>query len=370
MKARRPVVHASVRFPPRTGLQSELRRRIDAYFEATGKSTRGGGGLVAKSALMGAWAAASWLYLLFGASGPVGVVVGGASLGAAIAGIGFNVMHDGGHGSFSRSRFLNRLSAWAGDLVGGSSYLWHHKHNILHHTATNVDGVDDDLDAEPFLRLSPLQRRRWYHRFQHLYVWVLYGFLLPKWQVWDDVIVGLIRGRVGPCEVPRPKGKDLVLFVGGKLLFFGWALVVPALLHPILNVLVVYAYVAVVAGVILGSVFQLAHCVQEAEFHAAPDGDAAMPRSWMEHQLATTVNFCPRNRLLTWYLGGLNFQVEHHLFPRISHVHYPRIAGIVREVCAEFDVPYLCHERLRSAVASHVRFLRELGGPARALDPA
>lgn len=362
----RPSATATVRFPPHTALRAELKRRVDEYFNESNRSTRGGPRLLIKAVAIGLWAAASWVYLVFAADGPIGVSVAGASLGLAVAGIGFNVMHDGGHGTFSRWAPLNRLTAWIGDLVGGSSYLWNHKHNILHHTATNVSGVDDDLDAGPFLRLSPLQRRRWFHRFQHLYVWPLYGLLLPKWQVWDD-LGGWLRGRIGTHRVPRPRGRALVAFLAGKLAFFGWALAVPLWFRPAWAVFATYAWVCLVAGLVLGVVFQLAHCVCEADFPDPPPDGRRLGRTWTEHQLATTTNFCPRNRLLAWYLGGLNYQVEHHLFPRISHVHYPGLAPIVRAVCLEFGVPYLSHDRLSSAVASHVRLLRRLGRPGAAV---
>jgi len=333
---------------------------VDAYFASTGRSPRGGARLWVKSAVVVAWAAASWIAVVFAASNWWQVGLAGASLGLAIAGIGFNVQHDGGHGAFSRRPWANRATAWMLDLIGGSSYIWHHKHNILHHHATNVDGVDDDIQAEPFLRLSPRQRRRWYHRFQHLYVWPLYAFLPPKWQTWDDLSQWL-RARVGDHRIPRPKGIELTWLLAGKVLFFGWVLVVPMWIHPVVNVLATYAWVSLVVGVTLGTVFQLAHCVTEAEFPGRPEDGERLDRSWTEHQLATTVDFCPRNPLLTWYLGGLNFQVEHHLFPRISHVHYPAIAPIVREVCAQFGVRHVSHARLTDALASHVRFLKRLG---------
>jgi len=195
-----------------------------------------------------------------------------------------------------------------------------------------------------------------------LYIWVLYVFLPPKWHWWDD-FKALVTGRVGRQPMPRPRARMLLVLFAGKILFLGWALVLPMLLHPVVNVLLIYAFVSLVTGVTLGTVFQLAHCVEEAEITPLPATNERMPRSWAEHQLATTTNFCPRNRILSWYLGGLNYQVEHHLFPRISHVHYPALSPIVREVCAESGIQHMSHDNLGRALLSHIRFLKRLGRP-------
>jgi linoleoyl-CoA desaturase len=128
-------------------------------------------------------------------------------------------------------------------------------------------------------------------------------------------------------------------------------------------VLVFYAGTAFALGLVLSVVFQLAHCVEDAEFPSLPSGSERLPDEWAVHQVKSTVDFGRRSRLLTWYVGGLNFQIEHHLFPKICHVHYPRIAGVVEEVCAEYGVRYAAHDRLRDALSSHWRWLRRMGRP-------
>jgi linoleoyl-CoA desaturase len=106
--------------------------------------------------------------------------------------------------------------------------------------------------------------------------------------------------------------------------------------------------------------FQLAHCVEEADF-VAPEQLSASRRVWAVHEVETTVDFCPRNPLLTWVLGGLNFQIEHHLFPGIPHTHYARIAEIVQRNALRHGVRYTVHRSLREALRSHYRHLRTLG---------
>jgi linoleoyl-CoA desaturase len=351
---------ARPRFAARSPLRSTIDRRVKAYFEDSDRDPRGGARLLLKGLVITGWAVGSYLLLLLWAASWWTAVPLAVSLGLAVAGIGFSIMHDGGHGAYSQRRWLNRLSAGALDLIGGSSYFWHHKHNVLHHTFTNVDGVDDDLDAGPFLRLAPTQRRRWFHRFQHWYELPLLGFLAAKWTLLDDWVT-LARGKVGPWSAPRPRGWDLVQLVGGKLVFLTWALVLPLLLHPVLPVLGLFALTAVVVGITLGVVFQLAHVVEGVQITSSPEAGERMALPFIEHQLATTADFSPRSRLITWYVGGLNFQVEHHLFPKVSHIHYGALARIVREACRELGIPHLRNETLWSALRSHFRCIKGLG---------
>ena len=351
---------APARYPAHTDLRERLNRAVDQYFRTKGVRREGGQRLWWKTATIIAWAVGSWVALVFFTFAWWQALLAGASLGLAVAGIGFNVMHDGGHGAFSKRKWANRWMARVLDLIGGSSYHWNWKHNILHHQYTNVDGVDEDLEAEPFLRLAPRQKRRFYHRLQHLYVWGLLAFFYPKWQFVDD-FRALIRGKIGKQSIPRPRGFQLTWMLIGKTVFFAWALIVPLVMHSWWEVLLVYAFVCSVTGITIGVVFQLAHCVEEAAITPRPNEATPMPTAWAEHQLATTADFAPRNPLLTWYLGGLNFQVEHHLFPRVSHVHYPKIAEVVQGVCRENGVPHHTHRTLFGAFRSHIRFLRRMG---------
>src|SRR5262249_7169873 len=208
-------------------------------------------------------------------------------------------------------------------------------------------------------------KRYWFHRLQGFYLWVLYGLLAIKWHFFDD-FHNIAVGRINGHRIPRPRGKELAIFIGGKVVFFSMAFVVPMLLHPILCVLAVYAIAAFVSGVVLSVVFQLAHCVEEADFPApvqGADGSLRMEKEWAVHQVETTVDFSRRNPVLCWFLGGLNFQVEHHLFSRICHVHYPALSKVVEEVCHEFGVRYAANKTLGSAVASHFRWLVQMGRP-------
>jgi linoleoyl-CoA desaturase len=293
----------------------------------------------------------------------------GVLLGLTTALIGFNIMHDGGHGAYSRRPRINRLMATSLDLIGGSSYLWHWKHGIIHHTYPNVSGRDADVDLGPFGRLTPDQPRWAHQRWQHWYIWPLYGVLAIKWHLYDD-FRDLIAGRIGSVPFPRPRGRELVILVGGKMVFFGLALGIPMLVHPPWAVLGYYGVAAFALGMALSLVFQLAHSVEEAAFPLPTPGTFRLARPWAVHQVETTVDFLQGSRVAAWLLGGLNFQIEHHLFPRICHVNYPALSKLVEQTCREFGVRYTAHRTLWAGIGSHARLLRSMGLPTdRALAP-
>lgn len=350
----------------------ELRRRVDAYFERTGRRRRDCPSMYFKTATVLAWFAAAYLLLLLVATSWWAIVPLAAVLGVSIAAIGFNIQHDGGHKAYSERPWINKIMALTLDLMGGSSYLWNWKHNSIHHTYTNINGEDDDIAVGFLGRLSPQQPRYKFHRLQGIYLWLLYGFLALKWHLFDD-FYNIATGHIGGHKIPRPKGKDLMVFIGGKVIFFSLAFVIPMLLHPVLAVLGVYALAAFVSGVVLAVVFQLAHCVEEADFPVpvpTAGGGQEIQNAWAVHQVQTTVDFARGNRLLCWFLGGLNFQIEHHLFNRICHVHYPALSKVVEEVCHEFGVRYAAHGSFWRAVASHYRFLVAMGQPTTSAEGA
>ena len=359
---------AKLKFGPSDRFLRELRRRVDAYFERTGRPKRDCPQMYFKTASILAWFFGAYFLLLFAVSSWWAALPLAAVLGLAMAAIGFNIQHDAAHRAYSDRPWVNKMMALTLEMIGGSSYLWDWKHNSIHHTYTNIAGHDDDINIGLLGRLAPEQKWLPFHRLQGIYLWVLYGFLAMKWHLVDD-FYSLITGRIGGHKVPRPKGKDLAVFIGGKAVFVSLVFVIPMLLHPVLAVLAVYATAAFVCGVVLSVVFQLAHCVEEADFPMpvpSPQGGERIEAEWAVHQVQTTVNFSRRNPVLRWFLGGLNFQIEHHLFSRICHVHYPAISKVVEETCREFGVRYAAHRSIFSAIASHFRWLVQMGRPVRA----
>jgi linoleoyl-CoA desaturase len=353
------LAETRVRFPPAGAFHADVKRQVEAHFQSTGRPTRGGWAMGLKTGAMLAGLAGAYLALLLVPMPGWLVALLAVSEGLAIAGVGFNVMHDANHGSLSAHPWVNRALSWSADLVGGSSWLWRYKHNVLHHTWPNVADMDTDGDAGPLLRLKPQQPHRGFHRLQHLYAWVLYGLFALKWWIFDD-LHELVAGRIGGHPFPRPRGWALAGLLGGKALFFGWAFVLPAVLHPTFWLLPIWLLGAATAGVVLAAVFQLAHCVGEVKHPGAESGDL-FPWGWAELQVQTASDFARGSRLLSWYLGGLNFQVEHHLFPAICHVHYRDLAPIVEGACRAHGLVYNSQPTLWAALRANLRWLRLLG---------
>lgn len=353
-------IASRLKFGSSVGFLKTLRTKVDGYFTATGFSRRDCPRMYLKTAVIMTWFVASYLALMLFAANWWQASLFAMSLGFAAAAIGFNIQHDGGHQAYSDRRSINRLSAMTLDMLGGSSYLWDQKHNVIHHTYANITGFDEDIQLGFLGRLTPHQRRLKFHRLQHFYLWVLYGFIVIKWACYDD-FRDLFKGRIGEQKFPRPKGRDLAMFAAGKIAFASWAFVLPLMCFDALSVLMIYLTASFVQGVTLSVVFQLAHCVEEAEFPLPNADEGKMENEWAVHQVETTVDFAPKNRLISWYTGGLNFQIEHHLFPRICHLHYPALSELVEETCEEFGIRYQTHEKLSSGIASHFRWLREMG---------
>ena len=362
-----------LRFGRSTAFQKELKLRVDAYFKESGQSPRDCWQMYLKSAILLSIFAALYAGLVFfGFHGGWPLALGlSVMLGLATAGIAFNIQHDGGHHGYSKSSMVNQFAAMTLDLVGGSSYIWDWKHDVLHHTYTNIIGHDTDIELGILGRLCPHQKRYWFHRFQHLYLWFFYGLLVPKWHFYDD-FVNVITGSMNGTKFPRPKGRKLLMFLGGKAVFLGGTFAFPMWYgmhfghYPWWAVLVCYGVASITLGMVLSVVFQLAHAVEHAEFPMPEGNPETIASAWAVHQVESTVDFGRGNPVLAWLLGGLNYQIEHHLMARVCHIHYPAISELVKKTCEDFGVTYREHTTFWSGVGSHYRWLREMGQAPRA----
>jgi linoleoyl-CoA desaturase len=338
---------------------TELKKRISDYFQSSGKSSTGNIHLFSKAIILVVAFIACYVHLVFFTPGPWIAIPECLVLSVLTAAIGFNVMHDGMHGSFSRYKWVNNLAGLSLNFLGANNFMWKTKHNIVHHTYTNIAGVDDDIEARPLLRLCETQKHYGIHKYQHWYFWAAYSLLYLYWVFVSDY-VKYFRKRIGPTPLKKMKFGDQLSFWGFKMLHAVIFVVIPILVLGWQTWLIGFLIYGLFAGFVLSIVFQLAHTVEHTHFPKANVETGKMEDEWAVHQLRTTANFATRNRLISWWVGGLNFQIEHHLFPRISHVHYPAISKIIRKACQDYGIPYIEYPRLRMALASHVSHLKSL----------
>jgi len=352
---------SSPKFPKISlSFHGELKRRISEYFKQTGKSTTGNFRLYFKALLLVLCFIGVYVHLVFFTPPVFLAIVECVLLGCLTAAIGFNVMHDGAHGSFSPNKWINNIASNAASFLGASQYMWKTKHNVIHHTYTNIHGVDDDIEAKPFLRLCDDQVHYKIHRYQHFYFWAAYSLLYMYWVFVSDY-TKYFSLKIGSTPIRKMTFSEHFFFWFYKVSNAFIFVALPIYLLGFLPWMIGFLAMSLVAGFVLSIVFQLAHTVEHTHFPHADEATGKMEDEWAIHQIKTTANFATKNKLVSWLVGGLNFQVEHHLFPKISHVHYPAISKIIKKACQEYGVQYIEYKRVRSAVASHVAFLKAMG---------
>lgn len=339
-----------------------LRKKVNAYFKEKNISTKGEGRIIGKSvAMLGLYFLPFIAILVFPMSAWVMLLLA-VVMGIGMAGVGMSVMHDAAHGSFSGKGWVNKIFASTMYSIGGNVFNWKMQHNLFHHTYTNIEGYDEDIRSRVVIRLSHEAPLKKIHKFQHFYVFFLYSLMTLSKLVGEFFqLHEYNKTGVTKAQNAKPKREYFKLIVS-KVLYLAVAIGLPLLLTSFAWWAVLLGFLAMhlTAGLIMSVIFQLAHIVEGAD-QPVPDADSALETEWAVHELMTTANFSRKSRLLGWYIGGLNFQIEHHLFPHISHVHYRKISPIVEETAKEFGLPYNQKKTLFHAIASHVRILKALG---------
>ena len=350
----------SLPFTQRRNFRKTLNERVNAYLSDNHLPARDLPAMYLKTAIMLAWWLATYLLLLLGGFPPLVNVVLCVVWAMSIAAVGFNVMHDANHSGYSDHPLLTRLISLSAEMLGMSGFRWRTKHNVWHHTYTNIAGYDDDVEAFGLMRLTPREPWKPLYRGQAWYFPVIYSFIGFDFIMRDFMMV--FFGKSDADHVyPKMSAADKITFWGGKLFYFTIMFALPLLVFPWWQVLIGFFIVMLAVGLIIAVVFQLAHITAVADF-PEPVGDPLhIENEWAIHEVQTTVDFAPRNRLLSFYIGGLNYQVEHHLLPHICHLNYPRLAPIVRETCEEFGICYNVRPTWRGAFVDHWRELRLLG---------
>ena len=350
----------AVRFTKQRGFRTIVIQRVEAYLKEHNLPARDVPIMYVKTATIIAWWLGAYLLLMLGGfSWPINVLLC-ALFGLATAGVGFNIMHDAIHGGYSKNARINKLLGFTLEFLGASSFVWRQKHNIWHHTYTNIAGLDEDLETQGLLRISPHDEWKPAFRFQHVYAPLVYSLISFSFILRDMRVY--FTGRSDKYHIfPKMSLADQVLFWVGKAIYFLLTFVLPLLVFPWWQVLIGYVIFMFIISLMLSSIFQLAHVMEPAAFPEPVGHPLQIENEWAIHEVETTVNFAPNNKLLNWYVGGLTYQVEHHLFPHICHVHYSKIAPIVKATCAEFGVKYNSYPTWREALVGHMRSLKWLG---------
>ncbi len=314
-----------------------------------------------KSLIIFIWMSCSFSSIFYFDTGFIKIIAC-ISFAVSSAGLGFNLFHDAVHGSLSSNRNLNRFFGFvSSSLIGAGEYFWRHKHNYLHHQFPNLQNYDDDLETRDGLRLSPEQPWSLRYKYQHLYAPLIYGLTSIEWFFIKDYVQYFSLRMNKWQSIPKMKTKDHFSFWFSKAIYYGLTIVIPLSFLSFSQYLVGFFLFHFVFSLTLASIFQLAHVMEECDFPEVDKSTTTIDRGWAELQLSTTVNFAPKNKFITWFAGGLNFQVEHHIFPNISHTYYPLLSNVLKQTCEEFGFPYNSIPTYRLAVRSHLSVLKKLG---------
>lgn len=341
------------------------RQRVDEYFKSNNISRFGNGSMVFKTIFMLALYLVPYSLIVFNGFQNPWILVGLAVLmGFGMSGIGLSVMHDANHGSYSRNQTWNKIMSCSMYLIGGSPINWQLQHNTLHHTYTNVDGHDEDIMSPvPWLRFSPHDELRKIHKWQYIYAWFFYGMMTYAWMLTKDFKQLVRYNKMGLLVTKKTTfSKELVKLVFAKIFYMGYMLAIPITFsnQPWWLVVIGFCIMHFLCGLILAMIFQPAHVIDDTAF-VQPTATGVVEEDWAIHQLKTTSNFAQRSRFFTWFVGGLNHQVEHHLFPNICHVHYTKISPIIMQTAKEFNLPYYTQKTFWQALVSHGSVLKQLG---------
>ncbi len=337
-----------------------VKAKVEQYFEKNNIEINGNSKLYIKTLTLIPAAVLLYISVIFIPMPALLALALCGLLGFTMASIGFNVMHDACHGSYSKKKWVNNLLGLSLNCLGGNAFLWKVKHNIIHHTYTNVDGLDDDIAKLPVIRQCESQKKMKLHKYQHYYSVLVYALSSFLWVFMMD-FVKYFGKKVYRTPISKIDTQEHVIFWASKVLYFVFYIFIPIYFVGAGPWFAGFMTMHAIMGLTLAVVFQLAHVVEDTHFVDANDHDLKIEKEWAIHQVETTANFATHNKVVSWIVGGLNFQIEHHLFPKVSHVHYPAISKFVEESCKEYNIRYVNYPTMSSAVASHFRFMKMLG---------
>lgn len=341
-----------------------LNKRVYEYFKIKKIQRHGNTEMIVKSVCMFAAYFIPYVLIITGVvSSTLPLLMALVLMALGLAGIGLSVMHDANHGAYAKKNWINTVIGYSLNLVGANAFNWKMQHNVLHHTYTNVHEEDEDISPRGALRLTPHSDWKPMHKYQYIYAWLLYGLMTIVWLFFKDFQRIVKYGRNGLAKKQNANIRnEWFILIATKLIYVGYIFVLPLLFTSLAWWQITLGIVTMhyIAGFMLAIIFQPAHVIEGTEF-PLPDENNSLANNWAVHQLLTTTNFGNNSRWFSWYVGGLNFQIEHHLFPNVCHVHYRKISGIVQQTAHEFGLPYKSTRTFAQALVKHARLLRQLG---------
>ena len=343
---------------------TDLRNSVNEYFSKNNIQPYGNLKIYLKTIFMTLLYLAPFVIMISGlVSSVIPVLACWILMGLGMSGLGMVTMHDANHGSFSKHQWVNKLFGNSMYLLGGFPANWRYQHNTLHHGFTNIEGHDEDIAPPGILRFSPHRPLKKMHRYQHIYAWFFYSLMTISWIIVKDFNRLKKYREMGAKLSGKRKFNQLkVDLIISKIIYYVVFLVIPLITIQVAWYWVIVGFVLMhfTSGLVLSTIFQTAHVVPSSEY-PVPDDSGELGNNWAVHQLYTTCNFAPKSTIFSWMVGGLNYQVEHHLFPNISHIHYKKISQIVQAKAKEHNLPYHVNKSFAQAVWQHIKMLKLLG---------
>ncbi len=346
--------------PLNTPFYKELKERVENYFNSTGYTKKANAAMIFKMTIIVSLFIGSYIALLSNRFNEITMLLLAVLFGLSMVLIAFNISHDASHGALFHNPKLNNLFSYSFNLIGVNRYIWDIKHNISHHSLTNIPGYDMDIEQIKIARLVSHVKLKWFYRYQHIYVPLLYPFASLFMVFIKDFQMFATKQYGNNHYYNHPK-KEYLILLFSKLIYFTYALIIPLILIKLVwwKILIGFFLMHFVLGTFLAIILFPVHALDDSPF-PEPDENGVISNSWAVHQVETTTNFGANNKLLCWLCGGLNTHIVHHIFPSVCHIHYFNLNKIIKEVALQHGVRFR-ENTIAHALSSHIRFLKMMG---------
>ncbi|SMO44129.1 fatty acid desaturase family protein [Solitalea koreensis] len=335
-----------------------IKKRVNEYFEQNNLSKLAPASYFIKISSFILLYFFVYFNLIFNVTSLRGLFFSFILLGFLVFFIFLNVVHDAAHGSIFKKKQSNHVLLYFLEMFGTSNYIWRIRHLESHHIYPNIFGLDTDIKQSDLVRISNQHPFKIHHQFQHLYMPILYFIYTLNWTIVRD-FRDITSDNIGPKVNIKHPWEQVVLLLFSKLFYFFYTLILPVLLLNFSFWAIFGAFLVMHFTTSFCAVFILvsSHVGEDAVFPKA-DENRYIDHTWAEHQLIVTADFAADNRLITTLVGGFNLHVVHHLFPHVSHAHYPVLTKILKETAAEFGLSYNSYT-LKEALISHWKLLKK-----------